>query len=104
MMSFMASQGRFFMRRIVTPLALCLTLFLAGCRSNTQDNNVVSERYIHKYGFVVSKNEFEERKYPGQVITSLKQVLQLLQPTKTDYSTDLAPTHFLIAKPLSRTI
>ena len=60
------------MRRIVTPLALCLTLFLAGCRSNTQDNNVVSERYIHKYGYAVSKNEFEERKYPGQVITSLK--------------------------------
>lgn len=68
----MASQGRFFMRRIVTPLSLCLTLFLAGCRSNNQDNNVVSERYIHKYGYAVSKNEFEERKYPGQVITTLK--------------------------------
>lgn len=68
------------MRRFITPvlgylnitLALTLTLFLTGCRKNTQENNVVSERFIHKYGYAVSKDEFKERKYPGQVVTALK--------------------------------
>lgn len=50
----------------------CLGLFLVGCSRTQQENNVVSQRYIHKYGYAVSKNEFEERKYPGQVITTLK--------------------------------
>ncbi len=60
------------MRQFVIPLVGCLTFFLASCHKNNQESNVVSERYIHKYGYAVSKNEFEERKYPGQVITSLK--------------------------------
>jgi antitoxin component YwqK of YwqJK toxin-antitoxin module len=47
-------------------------LFLAGCYNNKQESNVVSTRYIHKYGYAVSKDEFEERKYPGQVVTALK--------------------------------
>jgi len=47
-------------------------LFLAGCCNNKQECNVVSTRYIHKYGYAVSKNEFEEKKYPGQVVTALK--------------------------------
>jgi antitoxin component YwqK of YwqJK toxin-antitoxin module len=65
-------KGRFSMRRIVTPLLGCVILFLAGCRGNQQENNVVSQRYVHKYGYAVSKDEFEQRKYPGQVITVLK--------------------------------
>lgn len=60
------------MRRIVTPLLGCLTLFLASCHKTQQENNVVSQRYVHKYGYAVSKDEFEERRYPGQVITALK--------------------------------
>lgn len=49
-----------------------LGLALVGCNKNQQESNVVSERYIHKYGYAVSKEEFQDRKYPGQVITSLK--------------------------------
>lgn len=51
---------------------VCLTLFLTSCNKNQQESSVVSERYVHKYGYAVSKNEFEERGYPGQVITVLK--------------------------------
>ena len=50
----------------------CLTLLLAGCCKNKQECNVVSTRYVHKYGYAVSKDEFEGRKYPGQSITTLK--------------------------------
>ncbi len=47
-------------------------LLLAACCKKEQENNVVSQRYIHKYGYAVSKDEFEARKYPGQVVTILK--------------------------------
>jgi antitoxin component YwqK of YwqJK toxin-antitoxin module len=60
------------MRCFFIPVIGFAALFLAGCHKNTQDNNVVAQRYVHKYGYAVSKNEFEERKYPGQVITTLK--------------------------------
>lgn len=66
------SKGRFFMRQFLTPVLGCALLFLASCHKNSQDDNVVSQRYLHKYGYAVSKGEFEERKYPGQVITTLK--------------------------------
>ncbi len=49
-----------------------LGLFLTGCCKNNQECNVVSTRYIHKYDYAVSKDEFESKKYPGQVITVLK--------------------------------
>ena len=49
-----------------------LSFLLAGCSRDSQENNVVSTRYIHKYGYAVSKSEFEDRQYPGQAITVLK--------------------------------
>ncbi len=46
-------------------------LSLCGCKNDEQDDNVISERYIHKYGYAVSKQDWEEKNYPGQVITDL---------------------------------
>lgn len=53
-------------------LSGCLVVLLAGCVNNQQDNNVVSVQYVHKYGYAVSKDEFEQRQYPGVVTTALK--------------------------------
>lgn len=49
-----------------------LTTF--GCQNNKkkQHADVVSERYIHKYGYDVSREEWLSNDYPGQVITTLK--------------------------------
>jgi len=66
------AKGRFFMRRFIIPLFGCLTLFLASCHKDNKDDNVVTQRYIHKYGYALSKDEFEEHKYPGQIVTVLK--------------------------------
>jgi len=60
------------MRQFIYPLLGCLSLIITGCSKSNQENNVVSEKYIHKYGYAVSKDEFQERKYPGQVVTVLK--------------------------------
>ncbi|HSX12394.1 MAG TPA: hypothetical protein VLF61_02775, partial [Rhabdochlamydiaceae bacterium] len=34
-------------------------------------NSIVSERFVHKFGYPVSKQEWMERSYPGQVITTM---------------------------------
>jgi antitoxin component YwqK of YwqJK toxin-antitoxin module len=51
---------------------LCLSgLALCGCDNKNQDDNVVSQHYIHKYGYAVSQEEWEAKNYPGQAITHL---------------------------------
>lgn len=65
------SKRRFKMIWFFLPL---FPLILAGCHNSNQnkDDHVVSERYIHKYGYDVSKKEWETASYPGQVITTLR--------------------------------
>lgn len=49
---------------------LAFTAF--GCQKNKQDGEVISQTYIHKYGYAVSEKEWKNKNYPGQVISSLK--------------------------------
>lgn len=51
---------------------LFLLAFLTACGNKNEDSNTVSQRYIHKYGFEVSQNEWLERKGDGQIITAFK--------------------------------
>jgi antitoxin component YwqK of YwqJK toxin-antitoxin module len=53
-------------------LGLSALAIFAGCRDNDNNNNVVSKRYIHKYGYAVSKEEWETHNYPGQVVTNMR--------------------------------
>ncbi len=58
-----------------TPAFLAIVMastLLTGC-NNHKENDVVSQRYIHKYGYAVSKEEWEGRDYPGQVITTTRE-------------------------------
>ena len=49
---------------------LCITL--CGCKKeNTQEDKVISERYIHKYGYPLTKAEWEAKTCPGQVVSTL---------------------------------
>jgi len=49
-----------------------LLVTCSSCSKKVKEDSVVSERYIHKYGYAVSKDEFQKGKYPGQVVTMLK--------------------------------
>jgi len=62
------------MKRLIPLFVPLLALFAVGCHNSNQGKNeqVVSERYIHKYGYDVSKEEWETATYPGQVITTLR--------------------------------
>lgn len=51
---------------------LAILLFLFGCGRDSSDNQVISKRYLHKYGYAVSKAEWENNNYPGQVVTSMR--------------------------------
>ncbi len=38
------------------------SFYLCGCNNNKDNDNVVSQRYIHKYGYAVSQEEWESKK------------------------------------------
>jgi len=48
--------------------------FAVGCHESKwgEEEHVVAKRYIHKYGYDVSKEEWERATYPGQVITTMR--------------------------------
>ena len=49
-----------------------LSLIAVGCHSSRgEDDQVISKRYIHKYGYDVSKKEWESANYPGKIISTL---------------------------------
>jgi len=64
---------RFFMNQRVTLSLLSLAL-LASCGSGSDDDktNAIAQRYIHKYGYDVSYEDWKGHDYPGQVVTTLK--------------------------------
>lgn len=47
-------------------------LFLASCQNHTQFDQIVSQKYVHKYGFDVSEEEWAQRAQDGQVVSVLK--------------------------------
>jgi antitoxin component YwqK of YwqJK toxin-antitoxin module len=56
-----------------TTALLCgaLALFACSCHKDNGNNSVVSQKYVHKYGYAVSAEEWASKNYPGQVISTL---------------------------------
>lgn len=47
-------------------------LVAVSCQKNDSLDSVVSQKFVHKYGFNVSEEEWEQRAQEGQVVTLLK--------------------------------
>ncbi|MBS0629934.1 MAG: toxin-antitoxin system YwqK family antitoxin [Verrucomicrobia bacterium] len=60
------------MNKFFFSLPIAVGLVLAGCGSDNGGSQVISKRYIHKYGYAVSDSEWAANNYPGQVITTLR--------------------------------
>ncbi len=60
------------MKKFLFSLPFAVGIILAGCGNDNGSNQVISKRFIHKYGYAVSQSEWESHHYPGQVITSLR--------------------------------
>lgn len=58
------------MKRI--PLFLMGCAIITSCQSNSSVDQVVSQTFVHKYGFETSEKEWEARERDGQVVTMLK--------------------------------
>lgn len=58
------------MKRI--PLFLLGSLVFTACQSTNSIDQVVSQTFVHKYGFETSEEEWEAREKDGQVVTMLK--------------------------------
>lgn len=60
------------MKRPLFILVSGTAFILSGCvHDNSDKTSIISKRYIHKYGYPVPKEEWQEHNYPGQVITVL---------------------------------
>lgn len=59
------------MRRQKT-FILISSLLLGGCFSGSGENSIISQKYVHKYGFDVSESEWEARDQEGQIVTLLQ--------------------------------
>lgn len=60
--------------KITVLLAILGGLVTTGCsqKNGTDEDPVVSQRFIHKYGYALTKDEWVSNRYPGQVITTLR--------------------------------
>lgn len=52
-------------------ILLLLNSCSCGSKKSDKEGDILSQRYVHKYGYLVSQEEWESKNYPGQVITSL---------------------------------
>lgn len=59
------------MKTRLSLLCGALALLACSCNKDTNSNQVVSQRYVHKYGYAVSQEEWASKNYPGQVISTL---------------------------------
>lgn len=60
------------MKKYLLSIPIAVGLLLTGCGNDNDSNQVISKRYIHKYGYAVSKEDWELNHYPGQVLTTLR--------------------------------
>src|SRR5208282_4623077 len=58
-------------QRSLFTVVAAATLF-SSCQSNDSGNSVLSQKFVHKYGFDLSEQEWGERPEDGQAISVLK--------------------------------
>ena len=54
-------------------------LLLGGCFSSDSGNPILSQTFVHKYGFEVPENEWQEREEEGQIVTLLKSGVKVVR-------------------------
>ncbi len=56
-----------------------IALALIACNDGPK-GQVISQRYVHKYGYDVSRDEWKAEAYPGNVITTLRDGKSITEP------------------------
>ena len=90
------------------PLALigCTGIFLASCQTQDSLDQVVSQTFVHKYGFNLSEQEWEQMSKEGQVVSTLKNGVKVASSYENSQlhgpTTDTFPYSSVIEKSLLR--
>lgn len=56
-----------------------MSVFLLSCGKKSDKDTVVSQRFVHKYGFDLSEQEWFERSQEGKIVTTTKDGVVLTQ-------------------------
>lgn len=67
----------FFMKWVPRSFFVSSGLILASCQSSGGLDQIISQKYVHKYGFDVCKEEWDERSQDGQVVETLKSGIKI---------------------------
>jgi antitoxin component YwqK of YwqJK toxin-antitoxin module len=54
------------------PYVTISLFFLNGCMTGNMENTILSQKFIHKYGFDISEQEWASRDQEGQIVSMLK--------------------------------
>lgn len=65
------------MKRASLSLVVLSGLMITSCQNNTALDQIVSQKYVHKYGFDVSPKEWDERSQDGCVVEELKSGIKI---------------------------
>ncbi len=87
------------MNKKCNSIILLCALTLGSC-GDKNDEEVISQNYVHKYGYALSKKEWESKKYPGQVVTTRKDGVTI---TST-YENGVLQGPYTVTYPHSQTI
>lgn len=60
-----------------TQLGIIALLLSVGCQNSTNLEQIVSQQYVHKYGFSLTEQDWEQRPQDGQVVTVLKNGIKI---------------------------
>ena len=61
------------MKKNIYLLIACAGMLTSSCRdTNKKDDNVISQRFEHKYNYPISEEEWATGKYPGTVTTVMR--------------------------------
>lgn len=78
---------------------MSMGLIVASCQLD-DNKNVISQRYIHKYGYDVSRDEWHAQQYPGQVLTTMRDGMTITE----SYEDGLLHGSKTISYPHSQTV
>jgi len=59
------------MRKLYLLLSISSVLLFFSCQKNDDSKEIISQRFIHKYGLDLSEKEWDKREKDGQIITVL---------------------------------
>lgn len=60
------------MKYYIVALLGMIALTTSGCKNQSEKDEVISSRYVHKYGYAISEDDWAFKNYPGQQILTRK--------------------------------